>query len=51
MTTVRSLEPEESVGRLPPGVIVEGPVVDAKLRESYAVFGIIYAASIAAVPI
>jgi stearoyl-CoA desaturase (Delta-9 desaturase) len=49
MTAVRSLEPEESVGRLPPGVIVEGPVVDAKLRESYAVFCILYAGSIAAV--
>src|SRR6202047_1731155 len=49
MTAVRSLEPEESVGRLPPGVIVEGPVIDAKLRESYAVFAILYAGSIAAV--
>jgi stearoyl-CoA desaturase (delta-9 desaturase) len=49
MTAVRSLEPEESAGRLPPGVIVGGPVVEAKLRESYAVFGILYAGSIAAV--
>src|ERR1700732_4517664 len=49
MTAVRSVEPEESVGRLPPGVIVGGPVVEAKLRESYAVFGILYAGSIAAV--
>src|SRR5580693_4020838 len=49
MTAVRIVEPEESVGRLPPGVIVGGPVVEAKLRESYAVFGILYAGSIAAV--
>ena len=49
MTAVRSLEPEESVGRLPPGVIVEGPVVNAKLRESYVVLGIVYAGAIAGV--
>jgi stearoyl-CoA desaturase (Delta-9 desaturase) len=49
MTAVRSLEPEESVGTLPPGVIVEGPVIDAKLRESHVMFAIIYAGSIAAV--
>ena len=41
--------PEESVGKLPPGTIVGGPVVEAKLRETYAVFGILYAGSIAAV--
>jgi stearoyl-CoA desaturase (delta-9 desaturase) len=54
MTAVRTLVPwelvaEESVGRLPPGVIVEGPLLDAKLRESYVVFAIIYAGSTAAV--
>lgn len=49
MTAARSLEPEESVGRLPPGVIVEGPVIKAKLRESYVVLGIVYAGSIAGV--
>src|ERR1700761_2442339 len=49
MTAVRSLEPEDSAEALPPGVIVGGPVVTAKLRESYAVFGILYAGSIAAI--
>jgi stearoyl-CoA desaturase (Delta-9 desaturase) len=49
MTAVPSSVPEESVAKLPPGVIVGGPVVEAKLRESYAVFGILYAGSIAAV--
>jgi len=49
MSAVQSSVPEEGVGRLPPGVIVGGPVVEAKLRESYAVLGIIYAGSIAAV--
>src|SRR6201984_2689849 len=42
-------EAEGSVGRLPAGVIGGGPVVDAKLRESYALLGIIYAGSVAAV--
>ncbi|MBU6459193.1 MAG: acyl-CoA desaturase, partial [Bradyrhizobium sp.] len=49
MIAVRSSVPEESIGRLPPGVIVDGSVIDAKLRESYAVLGTIYAGSIAAV--
>ncbi len=49
MTAGRSLEPEESVGKLPPGVIVEGPVIDAKRRESIVMFGIIYTGSAAAV--
>ena len=49
MSVVAGLEPEESVGKLPPGVIVGGPVVAAKLRESYALLGIIYAGSIAAI--
>ncbi len=44
MTAVRSSASDESAGKLPPGVIVGGPVVEAKLRESYAVFGILYAA-------
>ena len=29
--------------KLPPGVIVEGPVVDAKFRDSYIAFGIMIA--------
>ena len=49
MSAVGGSEPEESVGNLPLGVIVGGPVVEAKLRESYAVLGTIYAGSIAAV--
>jgi len=48
MTAGRSLEPAESVGKLPPGVIIEGPLLDAKLRESIVMFGIIYAGSAAA---
>lgn len=48
MTASQSFVPEESVGRLPPGVIVEGPLLDAKLRESIVVLGIIYAGSAAA---
>jgi stearoyl-CoA desaturase (delta-9 desaturase) len=49
MSTVRGLEPEESVATLPPGVIFGGPVVDAKLRESYVIQGILLAGSLAAV--
>jgi stearoyl-CoA desaturase (delta-9 desaturase) len=48
MTAVRSSVPEESVGRLPPGVLVEGPVVDDKFRESYIAFGIMIAGTVAA---
>jgi stearoyl-CoA desaturase (Delta-9 desaturase) len=48
MTAGRSFRPEESVGKLPPGVIVEGPVIDAKRRESIVMFGIIYTGSAAA---
>ena len=48
MTAGRSLEPEASVGRLPPGVILEGPAIDAKRRESIVMFCIIYAGSAAA---
>jgi stearoyl-CoA desaturase (delta-9 desaturase) len=34
--------------QLPPGVIVGGPLVKAKLRETYLLLGILYASSIAA---
>jgi len=34
--------------QLPPGVIVSGPVVQAKLRETYLLLGILYAGSAAA---
>jgi stearoyl-CoA desaturase (delta-9 desaturase) len=33
--------------QLPPGVVVEGPLVQAKLRESYLLLGILYVGSIA----
>ncbi len=33
--------------RLPPGVVVSGPMVEAKLRESYRLLGILYAGSLA----
>jgi stearoyl-CoA desaturase (Delta-9 desaturase) len=49
MTAVQSSVPEESVGRLPPGVIVEGPLLVAKLRESYVMFSLVYAGSFAGV--
>jgi stearoyl-CoA desaturase (delta-9 desaturase) len=48
MTAVRGSVPEESAGRLPPGVLVEGAVVDAKFRESYIAFGIMIAGTVAA---
>jgi stearoyl-CoA desaturase (delta-9 desaturase) len=35
--------------RLPPGVFVGGPMVRAKLRETYLLFGILYAGSIAGI--
>ena len=45
---IQSLAPEQGVGVLPPGVIVEGPLVDAKLRESYVILIIIFAGLIGA---
>jgi stearoyl-CoA desaturase (delta-9 desaturase) len=49
MTTVQSeFSAPNAVETKPPGVLVEGPVVDAKLRESYIAFGIMLAGSIAA---
>ncbi len=35
--------------QLPPGVVVSGPLVDAKLRESYLLLGILYVGSLAGV--
>lgn len=48
MTAILSSVPQESDGRLPPGVVVEGPLVEAKLRESYVSFGILIGGSVAA---
>ncbi|WFU37268.1 acyl-CoA desaturase [Bradyrhizobium sp. CB82] len=38
---------QSTLAQLPPGVIVSGPVVQAKLRESYLLLGILYVGSIA----
>ena len=42
-------DPASAVPQLPPGVIVSGPLVREKLRETYLLLGILYAGSIAAV--
>jgi stearoyl-CoA desaturase (Delta-9 desaturase) len=39
---------ENLAPQMPPGVLVAGPVVEAKLRESYIAFGFMFAGSIAA---
>jgi stearoyl-CoA desaturase (Delta-9 desaturase) len=49
MTAIQGVVSEEGADRkMPPGVLVEGPVVDAKFRDSYISFGIMIAGSIAA---
>jgi stearoyl-CoA desaturase (delta-9 desaturase) len=49
MSAIQGVVSEEGADqKMPPGVLVEGPLVDAKLREIYVMFGIIYAGSIAA---
>lgn len=49
MTTVEDVLSGEPVDpKMPPGVLVEGPVVEAKLRESYIAFGLMLGGSIAA---
>ena len=35
--------------QLPPGVITEGPLVQAKLRESYLLLGILYVGAVAGI--
>jgi stearoyl-CoA desaturase (Delta-9 desaturase) len=49
MTAVGDVMSREATDpKLPPGVALEGPLVDAKLRDSYISFGIVVAGSIAA---
>ena len=49
MTAVQGVVSQEVADRkMPPGVLVEGPVVDAKFFDSYVGFGISIAGSIAA---
>src|SRR5664279_4486704 len=49
MTAVQGVVSQEVADRkMPPGVLVEGPVVDAKFLDSYVGFGISIAGSIAA---
>ncbi len=48
MTAIQGVVSEKGANqKIPPGVLVEGPLVDAKLREIYVMFGILYAGSIA----
>src|SRR3954453_2001080 len=35
--------------QLPPGVVTEGPLVQAKLRESYLLLGILYVGAVAGI--
>ena len=49
MTAIQGLVPEEDADRkMPPGVLFEGSVVDAKFRDSYIAFGIMMAGTVAA---
>jgi len=49
MTAVQRVVSEEGADRkMPPGVLLEGPVVDAKFLDSYIAFGIMVTGSIAA---
>src|SRR5215470_19192476 len=49
MTAVEGVVSEESAeAKMPPGVLLEGPVVNAKLLDSYVALGIMFAGSIAA---
>jgi stearoyl-CoA desaturase (Delta-9 desaturase) len=49
MTAVEGVVSEEGADRkMPPGVLLEGPVVNAKLLDSYVALGIMIAGSIAA---
>jgi stearoyl-CoA desaturase (delta-9 desaturase) len=46
MTAIQSVVSEEGADqKMPPGVLFEGPLVDAKRREIYIMFAIIYAGS------
>ena len=49
MTAIQGVVSAEGADqKMPPGVLVEGPLVDAKFRDSYVAFGIMIAGSIAA---
>ena len=49
MTAVQSMVPEERADpKMPPGVLVEGAVVDGKFRDSYVAFAIMIGGSIGA---
>jgi len=49
MTAVQGVVPEDGADqKMPPGVLVEGPVVDAKFLDSYIAFGFMVGGSIAA---
>jgi stearoyl-CoA desaturase (delta-9 desaturase) len=49
MTAIQGVVSAEGADqKMPPGVLVEGPLVDAKFRDSYISFGILIAGSIAA---
>ena len=49
MIAVQGAVSEEGADRkMPPGVLLEGPVVDAKFLDSYIAFGIMVTGSIAA---
>lgn len=49
MSAVEGVAPEADAGRkMPPGVLFEGPVVDAKFLDSYIAFGLMVGGSVAA---
>ena len=51
MTAIESMAPEQAAApKMPPvqGVLIEGPVVDAKFLDSYIAFGLMVGGSIAA---
>ena len=49
MTAIQGVVPAEAADpKMPPGVLVEGPLVDAKFRDSYISFAILIGGSIAA---
>src|ERR1700761_9796504 len=48
MTAIEGVHAAESADpKMPPGVLVEGPFVDAKFRDSYVAFGMMFAGTIA----
>ena len=49
MIAIQGVVPEQGAGpKMPPGVLVEGAVVDAKFRDSYISFAIMIGGSIGA---